>query len=170
MLSIKRALCGCPSLRADHARVSPIEQCMVRPQQIADCRCGAEPGNCLRTCRFHARRCWRRSLYAIYLVAAYAGRTWATGTFYLYSACFQPGEGRADQRLAGSGNTGTASTATISDTPLLEYQRAALAYRHRVAQHDALALISRVGIGAIFFLSQNRGVTESRGQVSMLLV
>ena len=123
---------------------------MVRPQQIADCRCGAKPGNCLRTCRSHARRCWRRSVYAIYLVAAYARRTWATGTFYLMSACFQAGKSRADQRLARCGST---STATISDTPLLEYQRAALAYRHRVAQHDALALIARVGIGAIFFLS-----------------
>ena len=72
------------------------------------------------------------------------------------SACFQAGKSRADQRLARCGNTSTASTtstATINDTPLLEYQRAALAYRHRVAQHDALALIARVGIGAIFFLS-----------------
>ena len=66
------------------------------------------------------------------------------------STCFQAGKRRADQRLARCGST---STATISDTPLLEYQRAALAYRHRVAQHDALALIARMGIGAIFFLS-----------------
>ena len=54
------------------------------------------------------------------------------------SACFQAGKSRADQRLARCGNTSTATTTKITIT---------------IRQHDALALIARVGIGAIFFLS-----------------
>ena len=50
-------------------------------------------------------------------------------------ACFQASKRRADQRLAGCGST---STVTIKIT---------------IRPHDALALIARVGIGAIFFLS-----------------
>ena len=76
------------------------------------------------------------SVDAIVLVAARARKTWATGTFYLYSACFQAGKRRADQRLARRGSTSTATTTTI-----------------RIRPHDALALTARVGIGAIFFLS-----------------
>ena len=57
-------------------------------------------------------------------------------------ACFMPGEGRADQRLARYGSTSTATTTKITITITIT-----------IRQHDALALISRVGIGAIFFLS-----------------
>ena len=57
------------------------------------------------------------------------------------SACFQAGKRRADQRLARGGNTSTATTTKIT-----------------IRQHDALALIARVGIGAIFFLSSRTRV------------
>ena len=86
------------------------------------------------------------SVDAIVLVAARARKTWATGTFYLYSA-FSGGQRSADQRLARRGNTSTATTTTI-----------------RIRQHDALALIARVGIGAIFFLS---GRTKVEGWLTV---
>ena len=60
-------------------------------------------------------------------------------------ACFHAGKRRADQRLARCGSTSTATTTKITIT---------------IRQHDALALISRVGIGAIFFLS---GCTRVEG-------
>ena len=64
--------------------------------------------------------------------------------YFLFDvACFQASKRRADRRLARCGITSTASTATIT-----------------IRQHDALALISRVGIGAIFFLS---GCTKVEG-------
>ena len=64
--------------------------------------------------------------------------------YFLFDvACFQASKRRADRRLARCGITSTASTATIT-----------------IRQHDALALISRVGIGAIFFLS---GCTRVEG-------
>ena len=62
------------------------------------------------------------------------------------STCFQAGKRRADQRLARCGSTSTATTT-------------------KIRQHDALALISRVGIGAIFFLS---GCTKVEGRLISL--
>ena len=81
-------------------------------------------------------RCVGWSVDAIVLVAARARKTWARGIFYLHPTCFQAGKHRADQRLAGRGGISTATTTKI-----------------RIRPHDALALIARMSIGAIFFLS-----------------
>ncbi len=98
-------------------------------------------------------RCVGWSVDAIVLVAAGARKTWATGTFYVHSACFEPGKRRADQRLARRGSASTATTTKITTTTTI-----------RIRPHDALALIARVGIGTIFFLS---GRTKVEGWLTV---
>ena len=94
-------------------------------------------------------RCVGWSVDAIVLVAARERKTWATGTFYLYSACFQAGKRRADQRLARRGSTSAATTTKITI---------------RIRPYDALALMARVGIGTIFFQS---GCTRVEGWLTV---